>query len=148
MPLAYNENMSEALAVVGQIAPVSSSTTVNTAVFNAAGFYRVLAIVNVGALGSSATVDAGFKSGTTSGTVTTTVTGTTITQITSGSTNLVLVELKAETLAGLTEGPYLKFYITVGTAASLISAVVLGCYCYAPSSSATAALSLTQTLVA
>lgn len=147
MSLNYNENISEALAVVGQIAPVSTSTTVATAAFNGAGFYRFLAILNVGALGSSATVNAGFEASTTSGGSYTAITATEITQISTGSTNLVLVELKAETIAGLAVGPFLKFYVTVGTAASLVSAVVVGSYSYLPSSAAGAALTPAQTVV-
>lgn len=146
MGLPYNENVSEAFAVLALIAPSSSSTTQTTSAFNSAGFYKVVALLQVGALGSSATVDAGFKAGATSGTVTTTVTGSTITQITSGSTNFVWVELRAESLAGLGVGPWLKFYITVGTAASLVGAVVLGTYCYYPSSDKNV-VSPTQTLV-
>ena len=132
MGLPYNENISEALAVVGQIAPQSTSTTVTTAAFNSAGFFRVMAILNLGTLGSSATVNAHFTASATSGGSYATITGTTITQITSGSTNLVLVEIKAESLAGASIGPWLKFSVTVGTAASLVSAVVVGSYCYSP----------------
>jgi hypothetical protein len=147
MGIPYNENVSEALAILGQIAPVSAETTTYTADFNSAGFFRIMAILNVGVLGSSATVDAGFKASATIAGTYATVTGTTITQITAGATNLVLVELKAESLAGLGVGPCLKFYVTTGTAASLISAVVVGSYCYSPSSAAGAALTPAQTVV-
>ena len=63
-----------------------------------------------------------------------TVTGTAITQITAGSTNLVLLELRAETLAAKSVGPNVELVITVGTAASYVSAVVLGTAGYYPSS--------------
>ena len=92
-------------------------------------------------------MNAGFEASTTSGGSYTPIAATEITQISTGSTNLVLVELKAETIAGLGVGPFLKFYITVGTAASLVSAVVLASYSYLPSSAAGAALTPAQTVV-
>jgi hypothetical protein len=145
--MQYNENITEALAVLGQLAPSSLSAAAHTVgPFNTKLFRRIVAIVNIGALGSSATVDVQFKAINSSSSYVA-VTGTTITQITTGSTNLVLVELRAETLAAQNLGPNVELVITVGTAASQVSAVVLGTAGYYPSSDYNV-VTPTQTLVA
>ncbi len=125
----YNRNLSESLAVVGKIDPSSQAAgELLSGAINMLTHRRIFAIISVGAFGASATVDATFKASSTSGGTYAAVTGTAITQaLAGGGNNIVLeIELKAETLAQLGVGPFVKLSVTVGTAATLTSAVVLG----------------------
>ena len=137
MGFPYNESLSEGLAVLGQLAPVSHTTTKTIGPFSTAGFHKVLFILNVGVIGSSGTIDFKVQASETSGGTYSDVTGSAITQITSGATNLVLVEVRAETLGGATShagGPFIKGVQVNAVAASLCSCVALGVYSYYPSS--------------
>lgn len=134
MGIPYNQNLSEVLAVLGQVKPSSLNTTTTIGPFNTAGFYRVLFVLNIGTLGSSGTVDFSVYGEPTNGGAATQITGSAITQITTGASNIVLVEVRCETLASQGIGPWLKGTLITGTAASLVSVVVLGDYCYDPSS--------------
>ena len=133
--MQYNENISEALAVLAQIAPQSMGTgTTNSTAINTKLFRRIIAIVNIGTLGSSSAVNAQFVASSTQTGTYTAVSGTLCTNVTTGSTNLVLIELRAETLAAAGAGPWVKLQFNISTAASLVSAEVLGTAGYYPSS--------------
>ncbi len=135
MPMPYNENMSEGLVVLATL-PSASQTTGAKAVgpFTIKSMNRVLFIIDVGTLGSSATIDFQIQSSATQGGSYVLVPGTAITQITAGASNLVLVELKMETLAILGVGPWIKGVLTPGTAASQGSVIALGSPKYSPGS--------------
>lgn len=134
----YNRNVSEALAPVGQITPTSQAAGEQlSAAINMQLHRRLFAVISVGAFGASATLDAVFKASSTSGGTYTAVTGAAITQMLAagGNNKIVTIEVKAETLAALGVGPWVKLSVTVGTAATLTSAVVLGaCERYEPAS--------------
>lgn len=125
----YNRNVSEQLSELGIISPVSQGAgSVLSAAINAKLHRRIFAIVQVGVFGASATVDAQLQASATSGGAYTLITGTAITQLLAagGNGKVVIIELKAETLAALGVGPFVKLQITVGTAATLVSGVVFG----------------------
>lgn len=95
-------------------------------------YHAICAIVSVGALGSSGTVDGGFKASATSGGSYAAVSGKSITQLTQAGTDdnkQVIVHLRSDETGGK---EFVKFYLTPGTAASLGSVVVLGKPRYAP----------------
>lgn len=123
-----NEKMTERLALVSTLDPVSqSATTVTSDVINMKLVKKVLFILSTGVLGSSATVDLAIKGDTTSGgSFTTTITGKSITQLVKASNdnNQVMVEVSAAEVAA--QGfSFIRASVTVGTAASLISLVAL-----------------------
>jgi hypothetical protein len=133
--MPYNENLTEGLAVLGQLAPANQSTSAKAiGPFNTKYFRRVIFDINLGVLGSSATIDFKVQAAATSGGTYTDVTGTAITQITAGATNFVRVEVRAETLGGASQGPFIKGVLTPGTAASQASVVAYGVAGYSPAS--------------
>ena len=91
-------------------------------------------VLNIGALGASATVNAQLKAAPTQSGMYTAVQGTQITQISTGASNLVLIELRNESLAGQGLGPWLELVVTIETAACQVSAVVFGTMTYCPAS--------------
>lgn len=149
--MEYNRNVSESVAVLGIKTPTSQGPGEQlSAAIHAGRYRRLLAIVQVGAFGASATVDVTFKAAATSGGVYTAVPGAAIVQAVAagGNDKVFLVELKAETLKSLGVGPFVKLSVTVGTAATLTSAVVLGtCDRYEPASDNNIA-AVAQTVVA
>jgi hypothetical protein len=131
-----NTNITETLALVGQLAPSSLSAAAhNVGPFPLWGVERLFAVINVGALGSSATVTAQFQAATSEGGSYVAITGTTISTISSGSTNIVLLECKIETITSQNQNfTYGQLTITVGTAASQVSAEVFSTNAYQPAS--------------
>lgn len=132
----FLRNLSESLAVVGKIDPTSqAASTVLSGAINTKLYRRIFAVVQVGALGSSATVNAKFTAAPTSGGSYVDVTGAAITQVDTAGSKIAILELKAETLAALGLGGFVKLSLTVGTAATLTSAVIYGsCARYEPAS--------------
>ena len=123
-----NEKLTERLALVSTLDPVSqSAATVTSDVIDMKLFKKVMFILSTGSLGTSATVDMAIKGDTASnGSFTTTITGKSITQLVKASNdnNQVLVEVNAAEVAA--QGfRYIRASVTVGTAASLISLVAL-----------------------
>ena len=125
-----NEKPSEGLAVLATIDPISQGAgTVTTGWVDQSQFLAVMALIQTGVLGASATVDAKIQQATSSaGAGAKDVTGKAITQIVkaSGDNKQALISLKEADLD--TEGGfrYVRLSITVGTAASLISATLFG----------------------
>lgn len=117
----------EEYSVVGVIDPSSQSAgELLTAAIDLSKWIDVMAVLVVGALGTNATVDATWKSATTSGGTYAAVSGTAITQLTKAGTDdnkQVLAHLRANETGGKR---YAKFSVTVATAACLTSVVVLG----------------------
>lgn len=126
-----NLNPSMAAAVVGIINPVSQAAgTVTTGWVDMQKFGALLALLAVGALGASATVDAKIQQATDgSGTGAKDVTGSAITQLTKAGTDdnkQALINLRQEDLDKNNGFRFARLSVTVGTAASLIAATVLG----------------------
>lgn len=125
-----NAKTSEKLALLDNIAPISQSAgTVTSGWVRAANFERFLAVIQTGVLGASATVDAKLQQVTDSiGTGAKDITGKAITQIVkaTGDGKQVEINLRAEELDTNNSFSYFRLSVTVGTAASLIAAVIYG----------------------
>jgi hypothetical protein len=131
--MSYNVKASEQVAVLGVINPASQGVgSVSTGWVSAADFMKFLALVQVGAFGASATVDANIQQATSSG-------GAGAKAIAIPSGNLAITELAAGTnnlqaelnldaqLLDVNNGySFIQLTITVGVAASLVSGVLLG----------------------
>lgn len=122
---------SDRAALVGIIDPdLNTAGTVTTGWIDAAAFARYMAIVTVGTLGSSATVDAKLEQATdASGTGAKDVTGKAITQLTdagSDSDKQVIINLDASELDIANDFSHFRLSMTVATASSDSAALVLG----------------------
>ena len=114
-----NTKISEGLALVDTVAASSSSTTKNGAWIPVANFLRFLAVVGVGTLGSSATLDAKIQQATdSSGTGAKDISGKAITQLTAANQQAE-INLMAEELDIANNFNYIRLSATVGTAASV-----------------------------
>lgn len=124
-----NAQMSEQMAVMDQVAPVSQAAgTVTTGYVSAANFERFLAIINTGVLGASATVDAKLQQAQDgAGTGVKDVAGKAITQIlkASGDNKIAMINLRDDELDVNNGFSFVRLSITVGTAASLVGATLL-----------------------
>ncbi|QNG44700.1 hypothetical protein [Sphingobium yanoikuyae] len=125
-----NLNPSMATGVVAVINPVSQGAgTVTTGWIDMQKFGALLAILAVGALGASATVDAKIEQATdAAGAGAKDVAGSAITQLTKAGTDdnkQVLINLRQEDLDKNNAFRFVRLSVTVGTAASLVSAIVL-----------------------
>lgn len=125
-----NALMSDQMAVMDQISPISQGAgSVTTGWVSAANFERFLAVINTGVLGVSATVDAKLQQAQDgSGTGAKDVTGKAITQIVkaSGDNKTAMINLRDDELDVTNNFNYIRLSITVGTAASLVGATLLG----------------------
>lgn len=130
MTMHVNARLAEVLSVLATVDPVSQAAgTVTTGWISAANHERFMALVQTGVLGTSATVDAKLQQATdSSGTSAKDVTGKAITQIVkaSGDNKQAEINLRAEELDVTNGFCYFRLSITVGTAASLVSAAVFG----------------------
>lgn len=126
-------------AILATIDPASTAaSTVLTAWVSLAEWHSIAAILQTGALGASATVDAKLRQATdASGTSAKDITGKAITQLVKASNDndQVIIQCTGEDLDVNNGFTHVALSVTVGTAASLIAAVVLGCNPrYAPAS--------------
>jgi len=126
-----NLNPSQRVAVVGLIAPVSASAgTVTTGWVDMRDFLTVMALVSVGVLGSSATVDAKIQQASDgSGTGAKDVAGLAITQLTQASSDSgkqAAINVRQDDLDRENGFRFVRLSLTVATAASLVSAIMLG----------------------
>lgn len=126
-----NWKPSDLVTVLGKLDPVSQGAgTVATGYVNAGLFAQLLAELDVGALGASATVDAKLQQATDgSGTGVKDITGAAITQLTKAGTDdnkLVLINLDCNKLDVAGGFNYVRLSVTVGTAACLIAARLYG----------------------
>ena len=120
---------SQRASIVGAVNPQSTSTTVTSGWIDATTFHNYLALISTGVLGASATVDAKLQQATDSGgTGAKDVTSKSITQLVKASNdnNQALINLKQEDLDFANAFKFFRLSITVGTAASLVSATILG----------------------
>jgi hypothetical protein len=125
-----NAKLSELNAVLIAIDPVSQAVgTLTTQWIDAASFERFLALIQTGLLGTSATVDAKIQQATdASGAGAKDVTGKAIAQIVkaTGDNKQALINFRTDDLDINAGFGFVRLSITVGTAASLISATLLG----------------------
>ena len=127
-----NQKPSESLAVLATIDPISQGAgTVNTGWIDAGQFFSLLALIQTGVMGASATLDGKLQQATdSSGTGAKDITGKAITQIVkaSGDNKQALINLKGADLDVEGGFRYVRLSLTVGTAASLVGATLFGAY--------------------
>jgi hypothetical protein len=126
-----NAKGSELFAVLATIDPASLAVgTVTTGWLSVANFHALVASIETGALGTSATLDAKLQQALdSSGTSAKDITGKAITQLTQaggGSAKQILINVKPEELDTVNGFGFVRLSITVGVAASLAGAQVLG----------------------
>lgn len=136
--MLLNQKISEGLALADFLASASVGvSTVTTPTWvNVNVYQRMLFLIETGVLGASATVDAKVRQATDSGgTGAKDVTGRAITQIVkaSGDNKRAMINLNIDTDLDTTNGfSFVQLSITVGTAASIVGAEVLGLPSYEP----------------
>lgn len=127
-----NSRVSENLAVLATIDPVSQGAgTVSTGYVDASKFAQLLALIDVGAMTATSTVDAKFQQATdNTGTGVKDVTGKAITQLLAagGNNRQVQIDLRDEQLDVTNGFRFVRLTVTVAAAASLLSAVVFGAW--------------------
>jgi hypothetical protein len=126
-----NAKGSELFAVLATIDPASQAVgTVTTGWIAVANFHAMVADVHSGVLGASATLDAKLQQALdSSGTSAKDITGKAITQLTQvggGSSRQALINVKPEELDTVNGFGFVRLSMTVGVAASLASAQLLG----------------------
>lgn len=116
--------------ILSTIDPASvAASTVLTAWVPVAKWHTIVAMLCTGALGTSATVDAKLRQATdSSGTSAKDITGKSITQLVKAShdNKQVVIECKADDLDTANGFTHVALSVTVGTAASLLAAILLG----------------------
>ncbi len=124
----YTEQMSQAMGIADYVLPSNATT----ASFNSvtpgemSRYKRLLAVISVGTIGVSATLDARLQGSATNFGTATNLTGTNITQITAANT-IVSIELRADQLTSQSAAlRYVRLNTTVGTNALNYSAVIFG----------------------
>lgn len=121
---------SEICAVLGAVDPQSANAVKTSGWISTALFRRLMAVVQVGAMTATGTVDAKFQQATSAaGAGAKDVTGTSITQLTAAGTDdnkQVVINLSTAQLDVAGGFAYVRLSITPATAASLISGLVLG----------------------
>ncbi len=124
-----NAKPSELIAVAGTINPSSQAAgTLTSGWVAAADYEHFLAVLMVGALGASATVAAKIEQATSAGGAgAKDVTGLAITIITTGNNQQALINVDQNDLDINGGFAFIRLSVTVATAATLTSAVLLGC---------------------
>lgn len=127
-----NLKPSEQVALLAVKDPISqAAATVTTGWLSMADAQAVLAVVHTGVLGAAATVDAKLRQAQdAAGTGAKDITGKGITQLVKASNdnNIAMINCRADELDVNGGFGYVQLSITVGVAASLISAEVYGFY--------------------
>ena len=125
-----NQKPSDGVAVLATLDPASQSAAAYTSTWvSVANFHSFLALISTGVLGTAATVDAKIQQATdSSGTSAKDVTGKAITQIVkaSGDNKQAEISFRASDLDTANGFAYAAIVLTVGTAASIVSAYLLG----------------------
>jgi hypothetical protein len=120
------------IAVLAVLDPKSqAAATVTTGWVPVASWDAILAVLQAGALGASATIDAKLQQASdSSGTGAKDVTGKAITQLTQAGTDKsnkqVVINCRTEDLDVANNFSHVRLSVTVATAASLMSAVLIG----------------------
>lgn len=125
-----NLKLSERVAVLATLNPASvAASTVVSGWVSVANFHSIAALIETGVLGASATLDAKLRQATdSSGTGAKDITGKAITQIVkaSGDNVQASIEVRSEELDTAGGFAYVALSTTVGTAASIYGAQLLG----------------------
>ena len=126
-----NSKASELLSVLATIDPSNQAAgTATTGWISVANYLGFLAEVQTGALGTSATLDAKLQQALdSSGTSAKDIAGKAITQLTqaaSGSNRQALINVKPEELDTVNGFGFVRLSVTVGVAASMTSAQLIG----------------------
>mgnify|MGYP005992355113 CR=1 FL=1 len=126
-----NLNASAEVAVLGSIDPDAyTAATYTSGWVDLQDWYKALAIIQAGTLGTSATIDAKIEQATDgSGTGAKDVSGTSITQLTQAGTDSdkqVLINIGTEDLDYNNSFRFVRISLTVGTATSDAGALLLG----------------------
>ena len=125
-----NAKGSELLSILATIDPASQAAgAVSTGWVSAGNYFGLLAVVQTGVLGASATVDAKFQQALdSSGTGVKDISGKAITQIVkaTGDNKQMLVNVKPEDLDIVNSFGFVRLTVTVGVAASFTAAQLLG----------------------
>lgn len=126
----FSQKPSEGMAVLATVDPVSQAAgTLTTGWVDMSAFFSLLALVGVGVFGASATVDAKLQQVTDwSGTGVKDITGKAISQLLAagGNNKQVLITVRGQEMDVEGGFRYLRLSVTVGTAATLIHAALLG----------------------
>jgi hypothetical protein len=139
-----NIKLSEKIATLATLDPasVAASTVVSTYV-PLANFHQLAAMIQTGVLGTAATVDAKLVQATAAaGTGSKDITGKAITQIVkaTGDNKQAVIEVRAEELDVANGFTHVALSVTVGAAASIVGAQLVGANPrYAPASALNAA---------
>jgi hypothetical protein len=124
-----NARLAEQLTILATIDPVSQAAgTVTTGWLSAAQHERFLAVIQTGVLGASATVDAKLQQALDSaGTSAKDIPSKSLVQIlkAAGDSKQAEINLRQDELDLLNGFAYFRLSLTVGTASSLVSALVL-----------------------
>ena len=129
-----NQKPSEVCALAARLDPVSQgAATVATGWVAVKDYHRLLAVLMVGALGASATVDAKVQqasdgSGTGAKDLTTAKSITQLTQAGTDANKQVLINVEPDDLDLDNGFTHVRLSVTVATAACLIAALILGFY--------------------
>lgn len=125
-----NAKGSELLSVLATIDPAAQAAgTITTGWIAVANHHGLLALIQTGVLGTSATVDAKLQQAADStGTSAKDITGKAITQIVkaSGDNKQALINVRPEDLDTVNGFGFVRLSVTVGVAASQTAAQVLG----------------------
>ena len=125
-----NTKFAERNALVGIINPISQAAgALSTAWVPVANFEQLAALISVGAFGASATVDAKFEQATSAaGAGAKDVTGKSITQLLAagGNNRQAVLEMRSADVDANGGFSHVRLTVTVGAAATLTSAVLLG----------------------
>lgn len=125
-----NVKLSEKVAVLATLDPASVAiSTVVTAFVPMANVHQLSALIQTGVMGASGTIDAKLRQATdTAGTGVKDITGKAITQIVkaSGDNKQAFIELHGSELDANGGFAFVALSVTVGTAASLLSASLIG----------------------
>lgn len=125
-----NLNPSARAAIAGFLPPASvAAGTVTTGWVDMRTFLSLLALINVGVFGANATVDAKVQQATDgAGAGAKDVAGSTITQLLAagGNNRQVAIDIRPEDLDKNNGFKFVRLSLTVGTAATFVSAVLLG----------------------
>ena len=125
-----NSKASEMLAILATIDPASQSAgTATTGWVSVTHHHGFIAVVQTGVLGTAATVDAKLQQATdSSGTGAKDITGKSITQIlkATGDNKQTLINVKPEELDTVNGFGFVRVTVTVGVAASITGAQLLG----------------------
>lgn len=125
-----NAKGSELLAILATLEPVSQAAgTVTTGWISAANHHGLLVVVQTGVLGASATLDAKLQQAQdNSGTGAKDISGKALTQLVkaSGDNKQALINFKPDELDTVNGFGFVRLSLTIGVAASLVAAQVLG----------------------